>query len=243
MRGVFSLISHMSAEPITTNDGENAIKTSRASVFWWGFRSQGRGGLLKISCVIGSLVCSGLLSACDLHPKHDSSGVVASDRDGTQEIQEYRIGPEDVLDIVVWKNADLSKTVTVRPDGMITLPLIGEIRAGDRTANELRDDIKVRLERYKDVPEVSVTIADVRSYHLYILGEVKTPGQYQVKTTTTLLQALALAGGLTEFADSNDIVVVRRGGSSQEQRIKVRYKDLILRGDVTLSPGDTVTVR
>ncbi len=160
-------------------------------------------------------------------------------------IAEYRIGPEDVIEIIVWKNGDLSKTVTVRPDGIITLPLIGELRASGRTAEEVRRDIKTRLERYKDAPEVSVTITDVRSYNLYILGEVRTPGRYQVKAATTLLQALALAGGFTEYADTNGIVVVRRDTrdmSAKEQRIKIRYKDLIKRGDVALSPGDTVIV-
>lgn len=145
----------------------------------------------------------------------------------------------------MWKNADLSKTVTVRPDGMITLPLIGELRAGGRTADEVRAEIKSQLERYKETPEVSVTVADIRSYNLFILGEVRTPGRYQVKASTTLLQALALAGGFTEFADTNGIMVVRRergDAASQEQRIRVRYKDLVKRGDVVLSPGDTIIV-
>lgn len=158
---------------------------------------------------------------------------------------EYRIGPEDLIEIIVWKNSDLSKTVTVRPDGIITLPLIGELRAAGRTADEIRRDIKTRLERYKDAPEVSVTVTDVRSYNLFILGEVRTPGRYQVKASTTLLQALALAGGFTEFADTDDIVVVRRDTrdvAAKEQRIKIRYKDLIRRGDMALSPGDTVIV-
>lgn len=157
-------------------------------------------------------------------------------------VNEYRIGPEDVLDVVVWKNADLSKSVTVRPDGRITLPLIGELTAGGLTADQVRDDIKVRLAKYKEVPEVSVTVADVRSYLLYILGEVRTPGRYQVKSYTSVLQALALAGGFTPYADTNEIVVVRRDHTAKEQRLKIRYKDLIRRGDFTLSPGDTVIV-
>jgi polysaccharide export outer membrane protein len=155
---------------------------------------------------------------------------------------EYRIGPEDVLEIVVWKNADLSKTVSVRPDGKITLPLIGELRAGGLTADEVRAEIKSRLERYKETPEVSVTVADIRSYNLFILGEVRTPGRYQVKSSTTLLQALALAGGFTQFADTGGIIIVRRDTLSKEQRIRVRYKDLIRQGDVALLPGDTIIV-
>jgi len=135
-----------------------------------------------------------LVAGCGIQPKRDGGGApIVSEGPDHAPSQEYRIGPEDVLEIVVWKNADLSKIVTVRPDGMITLPLIGELRAGGLTANEVRDGIKARLERYKEVPEVSVTVADVRSYNLYILGEVRTPGRYQVKSHTTLLQALALA--------------------------------------------------
>ncbi|MFZ5877403.1 MAG: polysaccharide biosynthesis/export family protein [Nitrospirota bacterium] len=158
---------------------------------------------------------------------------------------EYRIGPEDVLEVMVWKNADLSKTVTVRPDGMITLPLIGELRAGGLTAADVRAEIKSRLERYKESPEVSVSVTDIRSYNIYMMGEVRTPGRYQLKSSMTLLQALALAGGLTEFADGDGIVVVRRDvrePGSKEQRMRVRYMDLIRRGDVPLLPGDTVIV-
>jgi polysaccharide export outer membrane protein len=110
------------------------------------------------------------------------------------------------------------------------------------TANEVRDGIKARLERYKEVPEVSVTVADIRSYNLYILGEVRTPGRYQVKSRTTLLQALALAGGFTPFAATEKIVLVRRGQDANERRVRIRYRDLIKRGDVELSPGDTVIV-
>lgn len=156
---------------------------------------------------------------------------------------DYRIGPEDVLEVVVWKNADLSKSVTVRPDGMITLPLIGELRAGGLTADQVGREIKTRLERYKEMPEVTVTVSDVRSYSLYILGEVKAPGRYQVKSYTTVLQALALAGGFTEWAHPGQLVVVRRDGARADQRIQLRYKDLIGRGDVGLMAGDTLIVQ
>lgn len=195
--------------------------------------------------ILGVLVVAlGVLAAgCGPHPKRVGGGTpVVSEGPDAAPAQEYRIGPEDVLEITIWKNADLSKNVTVRPDGMITLPLIGELRAGGLTANEVRDGIRARLERYKEVPEVSVTVADVRSYNLYILGEVKTPGRYQVKSHTTLLQALALAGGFTPFAATEKIVLVRRDQHANEQRIRIRYRDLIKRGDVGLSPGDTVIV-
>ena len=157
--------------------------------------------------------------------------------------QEYRIGSEDVLEIVVWKNTDLSKSVTVRPDGMITLPLIGEMRAAGQTAEEVRKEIRSRLERYKEIPEVTVTVSDIRSYYLYILGEVKTPGRYQVKSATTLLQGLALAGGFTQWANTDTIIVVRRDQHTKEYHRTVRYKDLVTRGDMKLLPGDTIIVR
>jgi polysaccharide export outer membrane protein len=156
---------------------------------------------------------------------------------------EYRIGPEDILEIVVWKNADLSRTVTVRPDGMITLPLIGELRAGGLAADEVRNEIKTRLERYKEMPEVTVTVSDVRSYNVYVLGEVKAPGRYQVKSYTTVLQLLALAGGFTEWAHPSQLVVVRRDGGTADKRIRLRYDDLIARGDMGLMPGDTLIVQ
>ncbi len=193
-----------------------------------------------ISRLLG-MVMVVVLSGCAVRPAAGPPRPVAP----PPPIADYRIGPEDVLEVMVWKNADLSKTVTVRPDGMITLPLIGELRAGGLTAADVRAEIKTRLERYKESPEVSVSITDVRSYSLYMMGEVRTPGRYQVKTSMSLLQALALAGGLTEFADANGIVVVRRDlrdPGSKEQRVKVRYKDLIRRGDVPLFPGDTVIV-
>ncbi|HET8760035.1 MAG TPA: polysaccharide biosynthesis/export family protein [Nitrospiria bacterium] len=189
----------------------------------------------------GVIAMIALLSACASRPVTNPVRAAAPPAPPAP-IAEYRIGPEDVLEIVVWKNADLSKTVTVRPDGIITLPLIGELRAGGLTASDVRAEIKSRLERYKEVPEVSVTVADIRSYNLYIVGEVRTPGRYAVKSYTTLLQALALAGGFTEWADSDEIVVVRRDAAAKEQRIRVRYKDLIRGGDFGLNPGDTVVV-
>jgi polysaccharide export outer membrane protein len=144
--------------------------------------------------------------------------------------------------VSVWKNVDVSKVVTVRPDGIITLPLTGDIKVSGRTAEQVRKEVKRRLEQYLESPEVSVTVADVRSYNLFILGEVKTPGKYQVRSHTTLLQAVALAGGFTTFANTNNIVVVRQSPRAGQQRIRVKYADLVKRGDIGLNPGDTIIV-
>jgi len=164
----------------------------------------------------------------------------------TPTLHEYVIGPEDVLEINVWKNADLSKTVTVRPDGMITLPLIGEIRAGGSTPNQLREIISKRLEKYKEIPEVTVTVTQVNSYIIYVLGEVRNPGKYQVKSYTTVLQAVAQAGGFSEWARKNDMVIIRRTLDGLDQKITVKYKDVLRnkgsRPDELLYPGDTLVV-
>ena len=159
---------------------------------------------------------------------------------------DYAIGPEDVLEVLVWKNADLSKVVTVRPDGMISLPLVGEIRVAGRTAATLREIIRERLGDFQKVPEVSVIVQEVNSYNIYLLGEVAQPGKYQLKSHVTLLQAISLAGGFTPFSSRNKIKVLRKGyGEVQAQTFKIRYKD-ILKGDadknILLMSGDTIII-
>lgn len=163
---------------------------------------------------------------------------------------DYRIGPEDVLEISVWKNADLSKTVTVRPDGKVSLPLIGDIEAAGRTPEELRDNIVYRLNEYQEAAIASVIVQTVNSYRIFILGEVKTPGTYLLKTNTTILQAISLAGGFTQYAAKNKIVLVRRDlnyGGAGDERIVISFSDLVYGDDKTdknlvLKPGDTIFV-
>jgi polysaccharide export outer membrane protein len=160
---------------------------------------------------------------------------------------EYIVGPEDVLEINVWKNPDLSRTVTVRPDGVITLPLIGEGKVAGLTPRGLREMIRKRLgEYYKDIPEVTVTVTQVNSYYVYVLGEVRNPGKYQIKSFTTVLQAVALAGGFTEAADKSKMVILRKRQNGTDQRIKVSYKDFLRernpKPNVLLQPGDTLII-
>jgi polysaccharide biosynthesis/export protein len=159
----------------------------------------------------------------------------------------YVIGPEDVLEILVWKNENLSRVVTVRPDGNISLPLIGEVRAAGLDPEALRDEIVARVSEYQIVPGVSVIVNEVNSYNVYILGEVNAPGKYQLKSNTTLLQVISLAGGFTPFASRNDIKVLRKKNlESQEEVFKIRYKDIVSKEDATqniiLKPGDTIVV-
>lgn len=158
----------------------------------------------------------------------------------------YRIGPEDVLKVTVWRDENLTQEVVVRPDGMISLPLIGDVAAAERTVEEVRDDIAKRLVKYIPTPNVTVTVAKLLSYRIYVLGRVNKPGEYLVGHDTDVLQALSLAGGLTPFAAENDIKIMRRSGG--EQRVfRFRYgevrsgKDLdqnilLRRGDVVMVP-------
>jgi polysaccharide export outer membrane protein len=165
--------------------------------------------------------------------------------------KDFMLGPEDVLDIVVWKNDDLShKAAVVRPDGKISMPLIGEVMAGGLTANELASQIASRLKEFKDRPTVTVSVKEVNSYYVYVLGEVGKPGKYQLKSHATVLQAVAVANGFTIFAAKNRMQVIRNvqteDGKSREIRIPARYDDLISgRGEIGnffLKTGDVVVV-
>lgn len=160
---------------------------------------------------------------------------------------EYFIGPEDVLDITVWRNADLSKQVTVRPDGRISLPLIGDITAVGRTPAQLSEDISAKLKEYKENPQVSIVVKEVNSYAIYVLGEVVKPGKYPLKSKTTLLQAITIASGFTPTAARNKIVVFRfaKDGGGQI-KTKASYDDIVLRDgsnqNMELKPGDQIVV-
>ena len=165
--------------------------------------------------------------------------------------KDFLLGPEDVLDIVVWKNEDLSqKVVVVRPDGKISMPLIGEVMASGRTANQLASQIAGRLKEYKENPTVTVSVKEVNSYYVYVLGEITKPGKYQLKSHSTVLHAVAIAGGFTIYAAKNKMQVIRNvqgeDGKMREIRIPVRYDDLISGkgeiGNFVLKTGDVVVV-
>jgi polysaccharide biosynthesis/export protein len=193
--------------------------------------------------------CTCLVLLCFLY---SCANVVEHPFDASAEPQsgdDYQLGPEDVLEVVVWKNADLSKVVTVRPDGRISLPLIGEVPAAGFTADQVREIISGKLtEYYKEPPSVSLIVQQANSYVIYIIGEVQRPAQYQVKRGTTFLQAIALAGGFTPFASPNNMVVLRRSIDNNKQTaIPVQYKGITsgrnLENNILLKPGDTIIIR
>ena len=168
------------------------------------------------------------------------------EKDSLVVTSEYYIGPEDVLEIIVWRNTDLSKVVTVRPDGRISLPLLGDIEATGLTPSELTNNIVNRLKQFKETPTVSVILQQVNSYGIYVLGEVQKPGRYYLKSKTTLLQAITMAGGFTPIAARNKIVIFRWGEGKSEIKLKASYDDIVLRDgnnqNFVLKPGDTIVV-
>jgi polysaccharide biosynthesis/export protein len=163
---------------------------------------------------------------------------------------EFLLGPEDVLEIVVFRNADLSRQVVVRPDGMISMPLIGDVPAAGLSADQLAERIAKRLKEFKENPAVSVSVKEINSYNVFVLGEVVKPGKYQLKSYTTLLQAISLAGGFTPFAAKNKLQVVRHisngNGAWKEVRLAMPYDDILRgRGDpdyFMIKAGDTIVV-
>jgi polysaccharide export outer membrane protein len=157
--------------------------------------------------------------------------------------QPFRIGREDVLDIAVWRDADLSRTVPVRPDGYISMPMAGDIQAAGRTPAELAEELKAKLAPYVQEPRITVIVREVNSSRVFVTGEVSRPGAYPLRGRVSLVQAITLAGGFTEFADSDGIMVIR--ADEQGSRIPVRYSDLVSDEggeDVILRPGDTIVV-
>jgi polysaccharide export outer membrane protein len=118
---------------------------------------------------------------------------------------DYILGPEDILEIAVWKNNDLSKQVQVRPDGRISLPLVGDVSAVGKTPSQLTDEISSRLKAYMENPTVSILVKEVKSYQIYVLGEVNKPGKYPLTSKLTLLQAITVAGGFTQVAARNKL--------------------------------------
>ncbi|MGE0275772.1 MAG: polysaccharide biosynthesis/export family protein [Nitrospiraceae bacterium] len=157
----------------------------------------------------------------------------------------YLLGPEDVLFISVWKDDHLTREVVIRPDGMISFPLVGDLEAEGRTVEDLRADLVKRLTRYIPNANVTVAVTKVLSYKVYVVGRVTKPGEYLVGHYTDVLQALSLAGGLTPFAAENDIKIIRRV-NGQQQVFFFRYSDVRkgrdLEQNILLQRGDVVMV-
>ena len=164
----------------------------------------------------------------------------------SSETSEYVIGVEDRLTVSVWQQPDLSLSVVVRPDGMITVPLVGDVKAAGRTPGELSGQLTEALSRYVKEPIVTVSVEEINHFKIYVLGEVNTQGVLQLSRPTRLLQAIALSGGLTPYANKSHIVLIRHE-NGKEIRRRIDYRK-VLNGErasdnVYLRPGDTIIVK
>jgi len=158
---------------------------------------------------------------------------------------DYVIGAEDVLGIVFWREPDMSGDVTVRPDGRITIPVIGEMQAAGRQPEQLQKEITDAASKYISGVNVVVIVRTINSRKVFVTGRVTTPGTYPLMGTLTAIQAIALAGGLTEFADPKSITILRTD-NGQARTLKFNYQDVSrgksLEQNIQLRPGDTIVV-
>ena len=157
----------------------------------------------------------------------------------------YVIGSEDVLYIHVWKEETLSKTVSVRNDGKISMPLIDEIQAAGLTPLQLKEILTQRLKEFLEIPNVTVVVMEANSFKVYISGQIKSPGVYRLRSETTLAQIISIAGGLGEWANESKIVIIRKE-NGKEKRFTINYKKIVkgkdLNSNILLKTGDTIIV-
>ena len=197
---------------------------------------------VKTFLIIGFLACSLQLNAED--PAKFASSATATET-ATFGQSEYRLGPEDVIEVFVWKQPDLSTTAVIRPDGKVSLPLLGELEATGKSAVQLQDEVTKRLLQYVADPMVNVIVKEVNSPKISVLGQVNKPDRYHIKQRLTVLDAIALAGGFTDFAKRDKVTIIRNSGPDK-LRIQVNLKKVVQdgRGEVYyVEPLDTIYVQ
>jgi len=183
-----------------------------------------------------------------VQPSSDSASVSTSTSNSALPLpstnSQLILGPADIIRINVWKNIDLTQTVTIGPDGFISLPLLGDVHVAGMTANQLAQELKSKLASYVVSAPVTVSVVDIRSRQVFMTGQVGKPGGYPLIAPITVLQLIAQAGGLTTFANRKEIVDLRNAGGNV-QRLKFNYNKAV-HGDpkqnISLQPGDTVIV-
>ena len=171
-------------------------------------------------------------------PSAKPQGAIAADSD------QYVIGPEDLLLIYVWKEESITKTVPVRIDGKISLPLINEIQAAGLTPLQLKEALTEKLKSFIENPTVTVTVMEANSFKVYLSGEVKQPGVHRIRSEITLVKLIIMAGGFTEWANQKKILVITKE-QGKEKRITANYKKIIEgeEPDIVIKRGDTVIVK
>jgi polysaccharide export outer membrane protein len=188
-----------------------------------------------------SIFVSGAFAQVDKEvlAKKQVQAEVAADSD------RYVIGSEDVLYIHVWNEEPLSKTVSVRNDGKISMPLIDEIQAAGLTPLQLKEILTQRLKEFLETPTVTVVVMEANSFKVYISGQIKSPGVYKLRSETTLTQIISMAGGLGDWANESKIIILRKE-NGKERRFTINYKKIVqgkdLDSNIILKTGDTIIV-
>lgn len=174
-----------------------------------------------------------------------SVGSTRAQENTSAESQDYVLGVEDKLTISVWKEPDLLQKVSIRPDGKITFPLIGDVQAAGRTSKQLTDELTKSLGRFIKEPVVTVIVEEINNFKIFVLGEVANQGALTLRRNTRLLEAIALAGGLTTYADKSNVQLIRYDGG-KESRSRIDYRKVVSGEkpelNVALRPGDTIIV-
>jgi polysaccharide export outer membrane protein len=198
--------------------------------------------LMGLIVVVVSLAAAGSCTS-SLNPMTAAQASTAAA--ATPDQDKYLLGPEDALEISVWKEPDLTKQLVVRPDGKISYPLIGEVQAAGLTVKQLQEQISKRLAKYVTDAHVTVILLKAQNYKIYVTGKVNKPGDFTVGKPVDVMQAIAMAGGLTPFASPGSITVLRTTGGKEEV-FPFNYKEVargqFLEQNRTLLPGDVVVV-
>ena len=186
-----------------------------------------------------------VLCGCTPPVSHLTEAQAAAAAVATPDQDKYLLGPEDAIEISVWKEPDLTKQLVVRPDGKITYPLIGEVQAAGKTVKQLQAEILKRLEKFVTDAHVTVILLKAQNYKIYVTGKVNKPGDFVIGKPVNVMQAISMAGGLTPFASPGSIMVLRTIGGKEEV-FPFNYKDVakgqFLEQNRTLLPGDVVVV-
>jgi polysaccharide export outer membrane protein len=200
----------------------------------------------KIGLGFVLIVLAGSLWAQNIDPPAPAAATALAQSANKAHDASFIIGNDDVLAINVWKEPDVSRNIPVRSDGKISLPLVGELQAAGRTPLQLELDIATRLRTYIAAPEVTVMVQEIHSQKFNILGQVAKPGSYPLEVATTVLDAIAAAGGFRDFANQKGIYILRQNPGGGQSRIAFNYKSVIkgknLQQNIKLEPRDTIVV-
>jgi len=192
---------------------------------------------------IGAMLAAGILQAQEAAKSASTQARPATQSAVATADASYKIGPQDVLRVDVWKEVEISRSVPVRPDGKISLPLLNDVQAAGLTAMDLANVITEGLKKFINNPQVTVTVTEINSRRVYVTGEVTRPGAYPLLPNMTTLQALTSAGGFTQFSNPKKIYVLRNESGKQVKH-PFNYKAVLdgKQDDIPLQPGDTIVV-